>query len=649
VTAPEGDRSLPPDRRAVVRLARAGQRLDQHRSEVAELRELVHGIDALQLVPVEGEKWLIGQLEVLLTQADEAARQIAAGAPVGALNPLLHQLDQLLEHRSWTVATATLGALRRLRDELDAEIRRLREDRITYQLWFSSVADAVAAATAAGADVSAPDRALAAALRPVQEAAADADAGRYDKVAITVAQARQLLQEQGLLPDGDSAGAQAGLQERIDTITAAGDLLQAADQRRNRKTELFLISVPAESGPTGTDSAVEYRVLLRRPSFESEQESNLHTAVRLRPQDQAGFRGMADDIAAAAIRGVRAAVDDPQSDPAAGTRLILRTAPDRPGPDGEGPAERLTRVGKLMYGLLISDAMQRLIAESDCALTVTSNDLELPWELMHDGENFLCVKRAFARMPIGEVYPRRTRPSRIRPRTPWRVLLIHADPYHADPDRRLGAAQREVEAIAERLKTLVPEENIRILRPAEATVDAITRHLSSGDYDVVHYAGHAGFDPDDPTRSHLVVHEGDEFSADRIQKVLEGRPVVFLNACDTSRARNAAESPGAGLVARAQGLASAFVYGGAHACVGSLWPVFDDSARDFAVSFYDRLFHRQRIGEALAQARQQSREKNLDRLTWASYALYGDPLHRLRDAPSPTPTSAGRTGPAATT
>ena len=455
-----------------------------------------------------------------------------------------------------------------------------------------------------------------------------------------MARARELLAEQGLLPDGDSAGTAAGLQDRIDAITAAGDALRQADERRNRKTELFLISVPAADPGTadeGTaESAVEYRVLLRRPSFESEQESNLHTAVRLRPEDQAGFRGMADDIAAAAIRGVRAAIEGTAADPAAGTRHIVLPAPGRGRPEREGPAERLIRVGKLMYSLLISDAMQRLIAESDCALTVTSNDLELPWELMHDGENFLCVKRA-------------VRPDADRGGVPA------ADPAVADPaahtvagaadpcrpaPRRPGSPAGRGRARGGRDRRAAEEpgaraENIRILRPAEATVD--THHpalRAPGDYDVIHYAGHAGFDPDDPTRSHLLVHEGEEFSADRIQKVLEGRPVVFLNACDTSRTGNAEDTADAGIVARAQGLASAFVYGGAHACVGSLWPVFDDTARDFAVSFYDRLFRRQRVGEALAQARQQSRGRNLDRLTWAAYALYGDPLYRLPRRPA---------------
>jgi CHAT domain-containing protein len=124
---------------------------------------------------------------------------------------------------------------------------------------------------------------------------------------------------------------------------------------------------------------------------------------------------------------------------------------------------------------------------------------------------------------------------------------------------------------------------------------------------------------------------------------------VFLDACDTSRARNEDggddDAGAAGVVARAQGLAAAFVYAGAHACVGSLWPVFDDSAQAFAASFYESLFRRDRIGDALSEARCRSRTASTDRLTWASYALYGDPLHRLRDAPRPPAHQAPTTPP----
>ncbi|MBA2324092.1 MAG: hypothetical protein H0V92_08835, partial [Pseudonocardiales bacterium] len=50
-----------------------------------------------------------------------------------------------------------------------------------------------------------------------------------------------------------------------------------------------------------------------------------------------------------------------------------------------------------------------------------------------------------------------------------------------------------------------------------------------------------------------------------------------------------------------------------------------------AVSFYTGLLARQPVGEALCNARELSRTKHSDRLTWAAYALYGDPRYRLRE------------------
>ena len=196
---------------------------------------------------------------------------------------------------------------------------------------------------------------------------------------------------------------------------------------------------------------------------------------------------------------------------------------------------------------------------------------------------------------------------------------------------------REIAEIEQALRQLPVWVNTHVLQGADATGEELTRHLSSGRYDLIHYAGHAGFDLAlrEPAKSFLLLHNGQRFTAERVQRVLEGRPIVFLNACDTSRSDNEDDSKSTGLiVARAQGLASAFIYGGAQACVGTLWPVFDDSARDLATSFYSQLVARQRVGEALREARRTSHDKHGDRLTWAAYALYGDPLCRLREAGS---------------
>lgn len=87
-------------------------------------------------------------------------------------------------------------------------------------------------------------------------------------------------------------------------------------------------------------------------------------------------------------------------------------------------------------------------------------------------------------------------------------------------------------------------------------------------------------------------------------------------------------------MAQSEGLANAFVYGGAQACVGSLWPVFDDTARAFARSFYSHLFRNSEpVGEALRRAREACRSTRQDQVTWAAYALYGNPAYVLGSTP----------------
>ncbi|HEX8246552.1 MAG TPA: hypothetical protein VF599_00080, partial [Pyrinomonadaceae bacterium] len=55
--------------------------------------------------------------------------------------------------------------------------------------------------------------------------------------------------------------------------------------------------------------------------------------------------------------------------------------------------ELLTDVGDLMFRLLMPEQMQTYLYENSCSITITTNDLELPWELMSYKNTFLCLER----------------------------------------------------------------------------------------------------------------------------------------------------------------------------------------------------------------------------------------------------------------
>jgi CHAT domain-containing protein len=64
---------------------------------------------------------------------------------------------------------------------------------------------------------------------------------------------------------------------------------------------------------------------------------------------------------------------------------------------------------------------------------------------------------------------------------------------------------------------------------------------------------------------------------------------VVLNACQSAATANPQQAPEIRYeLQEAEGLAAAFIYGGALGCLGAIWPVFDGPAAEFAITFYKR-------------------------------------------------------------
>jgi len=281
-------------------------------------------------------------------------------------------------------------------------------------------------------------------------------------------------------------------------------------------------------------------------------------------------------------------------------------------------------MGDLMYRLFTPDWMQRHLHDTTCSLILTTNDLELPWELLYCNREFLCLERPVARMPMGSAVPSpKTTPS---PSPKLRFLLIYSD-----PDGTLPAAEAEIRQIQGKLQQSWKDRiDITVLRREESTGVRLNKELRAGTFDVIHYAGHANFDTQRPDLSGLLLLKKEIFFAQKIRRLLEGRPLVFLNACESGRTANEGQAQSVSYMQQiAEGLAAAFIYGGALACIGPLWPVYDKPAADFAVGFYNKVLEGHMIGEATRLARLESKQQSPDQITWAAFALYGNPTFRL--------------------
>jgi CHAT domain-containing protein len=203
----------------------------------------------------------------------------------------------------------------------------------------------------------------------------------------------------------------------------------------------------------------------------------------------------------------------------------------------------------------------------------------------------------------------------------------------------LPGAVREVTRIAAGLKAAWRDDVVIETYLTGSETPALGRSfddlLKSTDHDIIHYAGHAVFDLRRPDQSGLVLDRGERCTAEKIHRLLLGSPLVFLNACETARLREPAATPPEGTYEGdpKEGLASAFLYGGALACIGNSWPVPDTVAAEFAVAFYRSALEGRTIGEAMRSARRETARRWPDDPSWASFVLYGDPAFNLGPFP----------------
>lgn len=288
-----------------------------------------------------------------------------------------------------------------------------------------------------------------------------------------------------------------------------------------------------------------------------------------------------------------------------------------PNMGGMGPiiTSRLDKLGKKLSENFIPDNVMKNLQAIKDPIIIESNDGEILWEAIHDGNNFISLEH-----PMGRVLKTKeeARLNEFDRGKKLRFLMV------CNPTGDLESTENEVEYIESILKQKVI---INKLTREEATKDNILNAFNSGEYDVIHYAGHA--DSESEGEAALVAADGKLFSSE-IKRALGGRPYVYLNACGSGR-ESMEESKDYTQLSDTEGLASSFILGGAIGFMGAMWPLPDKSAAEFSVNFYEGLIENLKVGEACRKARLEIKKQNPFDITWAAFLQYGDPVQRLRE------------------
>ena len=199
----------------------------------------------------------------------------------------------------------------------------------------------------------------------------------------------------------------------------------------------------------------------------------------------------------------------------------------------------------------------------------------------------------------------------------------------ANPQGDLAEASREGKTIQDELAS--ESQRLRVeVRHRRSGTAAVKTALSQ--CDVLHYAGHADYDLQDPAQSGWRLADGKLTARDVMQlgETTSMPALVFSNACQSGQTQpwSLSQEAEQGIYS----LANAFLLAGTQHYIGSFWEIPDQPSSTFAIAFYRALAQGIGIGEALRRARQALAERyGEDSVVWASYVLYGDPTARYLD------------------
>lgn len=274
----------------------------------------------------------------------------------------------------------------------------------------------------------------------------------------------------------------------------------------------------------------------------------------------------------------------------------------------EDGRSRLTSLGQYLFQRLLPTELQsdfrNLIPRNYTftLLILADQDASLPWELLHDGQQFLCDRFIIGRwfwelndtrpheFPVGAINVAHY--ADVEQPELWAALL---EPPGASPPLPLP------EGVLGNLDSTEAMRGLHLIRYSQSSDTANRRN--------------APVTLDDTNNTQDIERQMRPAKLN----LRRNRPLVSLGYLRRDRPE---------LTTLEQTWASAFIRAGCSAFTGSLWAVDPAVEAAFISGFYNRLWTGDSLGEAFHASRQLARAVAPDSLDWLAYVLFGDPMAR---------------------
>jgi hypothetical protein len=277
--------------------------------------------------------------------------------------------------------------------------------------------------------------------------------------------------------------------------------------------------------------------------------------------------------------------------------------------------DKIEAIGMNLYKRLFPDELKRILWENKDkikSIFIVSDEVWIPWEIIKPyettksgttKEDFWCVKYVMGRWS-----------SQYFPETSIRVKF--GSVIACDKNEKLPRVNDEKKSI----EKIIENRGIDLIS-REPRYNEIIDLLSDKEINLLHFACDAVYDKNSSDDSYLCLADGKLKAREvSVRNLKKGKPVVFVNACESSITGYAVTGMG--------GFSKAFVDIGSLAFIGTMWQVPDGYALKFSEFFYKNLFEENlSIGEALKKTRADLKE--LTNPIWLAYSLYGHPLAKV--------------------